>query len=295
MLRLHLVLPFFFALSSAYSLSGTPCDRRTVLQRAVAAASVVPLAAVSNPAPSAAAGNAPPPSASDLLQRLRRVPCFAIVDKDGAPYMIVDKKTRGATGYFFLTFNGAQTVLSDAKKAAEGGGYSNVWEAASITSVPLDVALRLSLRKMERSGQNDVKVESIVDIIPGMDETEDSLKIDPSGKFNEQGRVPLFYVEEGLEVPSDNGVGGNMLPVYFNRKDLESDWNAVYAGKDTPLPRVKVIDLLDLFQATLRGSNEKNVVFSPSPEALKAAAEIQSKKITPAYKNDKMVMVGGKS
>jgi hypothetical protein len=143
-----------------------------------------------SPSPAAAADTttAAVVSPKDLLARLRRVPCFAIVDKDGIPYMIVDKKTRGATGYFFLTFRGALTVLGDAQRMAKEQGYEQIWADAKITTVPLDIALRLSLKKMERKGQNDIAMDTIVDILPGLEDREDALKLDSSGKFNEQGR-----------------------------------------------------------------------------------------------------------
>jgi hypothetical protein len=227
--------------------------------------------------------------------------------------MIVNKNEATATGFFFMTFTGALSVLSEALKEEEeqasrnsgsGSGDSrnsnnniNIWASASVTTVPLDIALRLSVKKMERVALNqkneDVKLDSIVDIIPGLEQREDALQLDTSnnnGKFQEQGRVPLFYVEQQEQVKGQQQIP---LPVYFDRKELEAQWaTQVHDGP----PRVKVMDLLDLFQTTLRGNsnNARKVVFRPSQETLQIAAELQSRKLTLSYKTDKMVIVGGK-
>ena len=70
-------------------------DRRSVLL----GTSSLPFLLQSMAVSAASAQDDSPVSPQDLLSRLRRVPCFAIVDKDGVPYMIVDKGDRGATGY----------------------------------------------------------------------------------------------------------------------------------------------------------------------------------------------------
>ena len=169
-------------------------DRRSLLSRTLTAAAASLSVAVA-PLSASAADTSTTTSAvtpQDLLARLRRVPCFAIVDKDGIPYIIVDQKTRFGTGYFFLTFRGALTVLEEAQQKAKAEGYEKVWEGARITTVPMDIAVRLSLKKVERSGQNNLKLDTIADILPGMEERDDALKLDRSGRFNEQGSCPLF-------------------------------------------------------------------------------------------------------
>lgn len=260
-------------------------DRRSVLlstlTTSLLSSFIRPFPAMADPT------SAPAITSKELLARLRGVPCFAIVDKDGVPYMIVDKNARGATGYFFLTFRGALSVLGDAVAKAREEGYEQLWADAKITTVPLDIALRLSLKKLERKGQNDISMDTIVDLLPGMDERNDALKLDSSGMFNEQGRVPLFYVSEGMEAEDGS------LPVYFSKETLTADWDRLYAGKK-PIPQVKVIDLLDLFQKTMRGSSNLNVAFVPTEETMKVAVELQSRKLTAPYKTDRMVMVGGK-
>ena len=265
-------------------------DRRSLLGRPLAAAAaslsvaVAPLSASAADASTTTSAVTP----QDLLARLRRVPCFAIVDKDGIPYIIVDQKTRFGTGYFFLTFRGALAVLGEAQQKAKAEGYEKVWEGARITTVPMDIAVRLSLKKVERFGQNNLKLDTIADILPGMEERDDALKLDRSGRFNEQGSCPLFYVEEGMEAEDGS------LPTYFSTATLVADWDRIYGGKK-PLPAVKVVDLLDLFQSAMKGKARLNPSFVATEESVDVVKELQSRSLNVPYKADRMVMVGGKS
>ena len=267
-------------------------DRRSMLSGASAVIAAAASACVASaPLPASAASTSTSTSAvtpQELLARSRRVPCFAIVDKEGVPYVIVDKKTGFGTGYFFLTFSGALSVLGDAEKRAKEEGNEKVWEGARITTVPLDIALRLTLKKVERVGQNDIKRETISDILPGMDEREAASKLDKSGRFDEQGSVPVFYAEEGLE--ADDGT----TPAYLSTATLVADWNRIY-GEQKPLPTIKVVDLLDVFQSAMRGSAKLNPSFVPTEESIEVVKELQARKLNVPYKADQMVMVGGKS
>lgn len=268
-------------------------DRRSMLSGASAVIAAAASACVTSAPLSASAASTAGTSTSavtpqELLARSRRVPCFAIVDKEGVPYVIVDKKTGFGTGYFFLTFSGALSVLGDAEKRAKEEGNEKVWEGARITTVPLDIALRLTLKKVERIGQNEIKRETISDILPGMDEREAASKLDKSGRFDEQGSVPVFYAEEGLE--ADDG----SIPAYFSTATLVADWNRIY-GEQKPLPNIKVVDLLDIFQGSMRGSAKLNPSFVPTEESIEVVKELQSRSLNVPYKADRMVMVGGKS
>lgn len=266
-------------------------DRRSMLSGAsavIAAAASMTFAPLSASAASTSSTGTSAVTPQELLARSRRVPCFAIVDKDGVPYVIVDKKTGFGTGYFFLTFSGALSVLGDAEKRAKEEGNEKVWEGARITTVPLDIAVRLSLKKVERTGQNDIKKETISDILPGMDEREAASKLDKSGRFDEQGSVPVFYAEEGMEAADGS------LPTYFSPATLAADWDRIYGGKK-PLPNIQVVDLLDLFQGAMRGSSKLNPTFVPTEESIDVVKELQARSLNVPYKADRMVMVGGKS
>ena len=103
---------------------------------------------------------------SELLSRIRGVPTFCIVDPSGAAYMLVKQDERMAKGYAFTTFEGAKIVLEDAQKTATEKGYGEVWQDATITTIPADAAIRLSLTKKERFSQKDQSLDSILSIIP---------------------------------------------------------------------------------------------------------------------------------
>ena len=105
-------------------------------------------------------------SVTDLLARIKGVPTFCIVDKDGASYMIVKADERMAKGYAFTTFEGALAALADAQRTAQEKGYPELWEDATITTIPADAAVRLSLTKKERSSQKNQSLDSIMMIIP---------------------------------------------------------------------------------------------------------------------------------
>lgn len=101
-------------------------------------------------------------------------------------------------------------------------------------------------------------------------------------KFQDQGKVPLFYFERGTD--------DDRTLLYFNKKDLLLEWNKNNPGKLPPSP--KVIDLLELFQNTLRGRTDnlpRNIYFVPLEQSVEIAKELKSKGLTP-YKIDRMVV-----
>ena len=102
----------------------------------------------------------------ELLTRLKGVPTFCIVNKDGAAYMIVKADERIAKGYAFTTYQGAKVVLEDAQKTATEKGYGELWQDATITTIPADAAVRLSLTKKERISQKEQSLDTILSVIP---------------------------------------------------------------------------------------------------------------------------------
>lgn len=72
-----------------------------------------------------------------------------------------------AIGYAFTTFTGALAVLGDAQRNAKAKGYYDVWENATITSIPMDIAIRLALKKRSRTSPKDQTLDTILQIIPG--------------------------------------------------------------------------------------------------------------------------------
>jgi hypothetical protein len=119
---------------------------------------------------------APPPSAAlssneqvnALLQKLHDIPTFCIVRSDtGAAYMAYQSDLNMAIGYAFATFPGALAVLKDAQSAAQQKGYFETWEMATITTIPLDIAVRLALKKRSRTSQKSQSLDTLLQVIPG--------------------------------------------------------------------------------------------------------------------------------
>jgi hypothetical protein len=103
-----------------------------------------------------------------LLQKLHDIPTFCIVRSDtGAAYMAYQSDLNMAVGYAFVTFPGAVAVLKDAQKVAQQKGYYDTWEAATVTTIPLDIAVRLALKKRSRTSQKSQSLDTLLQIIPG--------------------------------------------------------------------------------------------------------------------------------
>jgi len=268
-------------------------DRRGALETFRATATAAAAILVSEPSGAAETAGG---STKDLLAKMRPIPTFAIVDAVGVPYLIAEKQGGGATGYFFTTFSSAMKVLNDAKKDSQEKGYEDTWKDATITTVPLDVAIRLVFKKVKRKAQNDVELETIGDIIPSADDLNSADKIDPSGRYKQQGSVPLFYAA-GLDIPL-SGQEEIQRPLYFHRSDLLRDWAARNPGM--PPPTIQVIDLVNAFRVVLKTGTEtgadalRNAVFIPDDNTLAAAKELRARDISPGYKMGQMLMVGGK-
>eukprot|EP00527_Entomoneis_sp_CCMP2396_P002120 CAMPEP_0198142258 /NCGR_PEP_ID=MMETSP1443-20131203/5100_1 /TAXON_ID=186043 /ORGANISM="Entomoneis sp., Strain CCMP2396" /LENGTH=320 /DNA_ID=CAMNT_0043805227 /DNA_START=36 /DNA_END=998 /DNA_ORIENTATION=- len=225
----------------------------------------------------------------NLLEGLRSVPTFCIVDPAGAAYMLYKPGEGSARGFAFASFPGALAVLGDALRTAEEGGYLDVWKDAKITTVPADIAVRLALQPRERFTQKSEipKANSILAMIPGADERDAAFKMDK--KFKDQSKVPLFYFEN---FKADNGA----IPLYLNPLDLVNDWTAKNGGGSASVipPRVRVIDLLSMFQFVLRGRADElpfrgKVTFVTTSEAMEMAKTLKEQGLTP-YKTDRMII-----
>jgi hypothetical protein len=235
---------------------------------------------LSRPSPAAAEDS----TLQSLLESLRSVPTFCIVNPEGATHMIAKKGDPFAKGYAFLTFEGALAVLGDAQRAAEEGGYADLWKDATITVIPADVAVRLALQPSKRTSQKDVTASTLLQIIPGADEREAAVRLDR--KLAEQGKVPVFYLED---LKSADG----SIPFYFNKNELLAEWNT-QKGEGTTPPKAKALDLMVAFQYVLRGRIDElpilhnKIVFVPPKEAVKISNELKTRGLVP-YKVDRMV------
>jgi hypothetical protein len=196
--------------------------------------------------------------------------------------MAVKMQDRMAKGYAFTSFQAALVVLADAQRAAQEGGYAEVWKDATVTVLPMDIAMRLALQKRERrSSQKDLSLGSVLELIPTADDRQDGLDIDKFA-FRDQGHVPLFYLEDGRD---------GETRMFFERAALLAEWNREHP--ELPPPKVKVVDLVYAFEASLRGYTEKlppNMVFVPSEDALASVKELKSRGQVTPYKLDEMII-----
>ena len=333
--------------------------RREFLHRAMAqivivpTVVVVPIAWVSHPSSSAAAAttDSKPPPILPLLttaMRLHAIPTFAIVDGNGVPFHTYDKDTAGGLGYFFTSYRSAEFVLDDAKvafakakaeersnnnvdKKGEGdeekvdvneGAVPDSWGQARIVSIPLDVAMQLSVKKgtssIAQNGQGK-SFNTYYQVIPSQEEQNAALRIEDGPRYRERGRVPLFYID-GLQIPSkddDNSIKNNndeggsssssssmmtmMNPVYLHVQDLKDEWQRQHPSNDdssssssiaTNLPPIKVRELNETFRAMIRpgGKDDSltNIIFIPSSENVSKAKAISVD--TNKYRLGKMIL-----
>jgi hypothetical protein len=82
--------------------------------------------------------------------------------------MLVKQDQGMAIGYAFTTFTGALTVLAEAQKTAKEKNYFDVWQDATVTTIPMSIAIRLALKKRVRTTPKDQTLDSIVLMIPGV-------------------------------------------------------------------------------------------------------------------------------
>lgn len=239
-------------------------------------------------------------------KKFRKVPVFAIVDqKTGVPFMIL-RNTGLATAYFFTSYEGAQLVLDDARRDAKEKDLQTreFWEGAKISATSMEFALKLSKGRPRAKAQNGVKYETVYDIIPSLKALEDAGRLDKSGIYSEQGRVPLFYMREFEIMPEVDG-GEKRIPVFFDREQLVMEWKKRYP--DVEVPPIRVVDLIDTFTTMIekgstitRGAStderiiNKLVPIASSESKMKAIVCEKARGDVPAYKTGEMIAVGGK-
>ena len=233
-------------------------------------------------------------------KRLRTVPLFAIVDGTGTPFHTYDKDSAGGFGYFFTSYTSAEYVLDDAKKAYEKAkleaaeknqsqqqgtigedGSTEVpdaWGQAQIVTVPLDIALQLSVKKTSSIAQNakDKKFNTYYQVIPSTEDLNAALRIENGPRYSERGRVPLFYID-GLTLPAEAGGEEGMdivTPVYFRIKDLTAEYMKQHPNT-TNIPKIRVRELNETFRAMItpggKDTSVKNLVFVANPDSVAKA------------------------
>ena len=261
---------FLVSLTLVASLAGPLVTRRTALL----SSAWLPIAGAS----ASALTSANPQTLVDLL---KDIPTFAIVDKQGVPYMVVGEDAK-VTGYFFTSYDEAKRILVTAEDSADKlvkelkrdepktdpKNLVNPWKDATITTVPLDVAVSLTANTVAQTAKNYFK------LAPSADDIEDALEL--SGKDDlEEGKVPLFYVDE---FRSPNG----LQPLYFSKSQLLKD----YKGDGN-------VQVTELF-ATLR-----EILVGEDPDLLKltlvppADSVMKARKVTKEFRREKAPFVLG--
>ena len=278
-------------------------ERRNILQTALIAPYLAATTAITTAQPASAATEKPPPIIPLLTtaKRLRTVPLFAIVDGNGTPFHTYDKDSAGGFGYFFTSYVSAEYVLDDAKKAYEKakleaaqkkeagettnngsigedgtGEVPDTWGQARIVTVPLDIAMQLSVKKTQSVAQNakGKTFSTYYQVIPATEDLNAALRIDSGQRFKERGRVPLFFVD-GLTLPSNEEGLDRVKPAYFILKDLVKEWKKQYPESD--LPKIQVRELNETFRAMItpggRDQSVKDLVFVANSESVAKAKE----------------------
>jgi hypothetical protein len=258
--------------------SAAGMSRRCLLQGSVA--SVLLSAALE-----ARAEDSPAPegmvSAKTVADLLRVVPTFTLVDKLGAPFVVVGEDAK-VTGYFFTEFPEAQRILKSARQSADKSiregkkdpkqkefmdELTNPWKEARISTVSLDIATTLVTKSMYapvKGGRNYFQVA------PSEADIENALSITGEDDLAE-GKVPLFYYED-FTVETK---GAKQSPLYFRKMELEKAYKKQNPGKS--LPTILVTELFAVVARMVEpgGSDEdlKTLVFVPPAESAQKAKE----------------------
>lgn len=240
-----------------------------------------------------------------MASKFKRVPAFALVDGEtGTPFMIL-KNTGVATGYFFTSYEGAQTVLDGAKRDAEKDeGSKEMWSKARISAVSLEFALKLGKGRPKAMAQNGVKYGTVYDIIPDAADLNVASSIDRSGVYTEQGRVPLFYMDSFETGPGEEG-GENRIPVFLTKEDLLLQYTKKFPN-ESKIPPIQVFDLVDAFDTMMnpeftggrKGPVDSRLAMNllpiPSSDTRKKAVEVEKARgKTSPYNLGEMIAVGG--
>jgi hypothetical protein len=235
-------------------------------------------------------------STSTLANRLRAVPTFTIVDPKGTPYMVVGEDAK-VTGYFFITYDEANRLLTLARTSADANIREalaelraqrkreklpslskqeeidqvgiNPWKSARISTVPLDVAVTLVTKSMysKRAGGGNY-----FQVAPAESDVEDALALDKSGKDElAEGRVPLFYFAD-FEI---NNGEIKQSPLYFRKSELLADWKR--ENPSAEIPEVMVTEMFNVLTEMVKpgGKDEdlQTLVFMPPKESAQKAKE----------------------
>jgi hypothetical protein len=225
-------------------------------------------------------------STKTLADRLRAVPTFCIVDKEGVPFMVVGEDAK-VTGYFFTTHAEASRILDVARTSAsktirtaakelrskrraeklpplsqqeeqEEIG-TNPWLEARISTVPLDVAVTLVTKSLYS--------RNYFQVAPAPADVEDALALTEKDDLAE-GKVPLFYFADFEVYRGDEKAS----PLYFSKSQLLEDWKKLNPSSSAEIPKVLVTELFSVLTEMVKpgGKDEdlKTLVFVPPKDSI---------------------------
>jgi hypothetical protein len=195
---------------------------------------------------------------------LHDIPTYSIVDTAGVPYMVVGEDAK-VTAYFFTTYDEAARILQLASASADkdnddndesllppelrmkrrsaGSTNNNPWLAARISTVPLDVAVRLT------ETSRDGKMRCYFQVAASVTAIDDALAISGDDDLAET-KIPLFYApKESGAAATDN----DPLLLYLERSHMP-----------TALAReqAQVTELFAILQALEADNNNNNPALS---------------------------------
>jgi hypothetical protein len=207
------------------------------------------------------AASAAPRERIDKL--LHDIPTYSIVDAAGVPYMVVGEDAK-VTAYFFTTYDEAARILQLAsasadkdddesllppelrrkRKSAGSTSMNNPWLAARISTVPLDVAVRLT------QTSRDGKMRCYFQVAASATAIDDALAITGDDDLAET-KIPLFYVpkESGAGTATDN----DPLLLYLERSHMP---------KAQAREQAQVTELFAILQALEADHDNKNTALS---------------------------------
>ena len=205
-------------------------------------------------------------SASEIARILHPVPTFTIVDADGVPFMVVGEDAK-VTGYFFTTYTEAQRILTLARTSVDASIRDertqqqqqqrgnvrpttttvsqstadpvliNPWKSARISTVPLDVAVTLSLK-----GLNGNTVRNYFQVAAAETDIQTALQLTNQTSLAE-GKVPLFYIPDWTL----NDQTTTTTPLYFSQDELIRAYQT--QNPSSSRPAIQVTELFAVLTA----------------------------------------------
>jgi len=210
---------------------------------------------------------------------LNSIPTFCIVDTKGVPFTVVGEDAK-LTSYFFITFEEADRILKLARdssdraineslketneerkkrkekpirkgtKEMEDEIGINPWNDARISTVPLDFAVTLAIKR--KIGGAYFRVA------PDEDDVKDALKINKLNDL-EEGKVPLFYFEDfTIEKEGTESIDKTFkTPLYFTRPQLISQYKKQQGNEN--IPDIKTTELFTLLSKMASSSSANDI------------------------------------